>query len=185
MQNVLKSSVNFLKQGKIILYPTDTVWGIGCDATNFEAVSKVYALKKRSKSKSLIVLVNGLDMLKKYLVKIDYNVIKYIQSNVNPTTIVYKNPKNLAKNLIKKDNSIAIRVVLEGFTNELITNFGKPIVSTSANMSNKKTPLNFEEIDPYIKDNVDYISKHTSLELKNKTSKIILIKNGRITILRD
>ena len=135
MLNELTKTAQFFKAKKIILYPTDTVWGIGCDATSFDAVSKIYQLKKRKESKSLILLVSSLSMLKKY-VYVPENVFKILKKSTKPTTIVYHNPKNIAKNCIALDGTVAIRIVEDDFCRKLIKRLGKPIVSTPFKSSN-------------------------------------------------
>ena len=140
----IKKSIEVLQEGKTILYPTDTVWGIGCDATNKGAVAEIFKIKKRNESKSLVILVDGLQMLEKFLGSITNNIIEILNSTVRPTTIVYNNPVGLAKNVIAKDNTVAIRIVKHDFCKTLISEFGKPIVSTSANISDMPTPQSFK-----------------------------------------
>jgi L-threonylcarbamoyladenylate synthase len=145
-----------LQDGKTILYPTDTVWGIGCDATNETAVDKVFDIKKRPKEKSLIILVDAVEMLKKY-VTISDETEALISSFELPTTVIYSNPTGLAANVLNNDKSIAIRIVNHPFCRQLIQEFGKPIVSTSANISGEKNPVSFDEISDQIKNKVDFI----------------------------
>ncbi|QNM86056.1 threonylcarbamoyl-AMP synthase [Polaribacter pectinis] len=173
----------FLKQGKTILYPTDTVWGLGCDATNFEAVSNIYKLKNREESKSLIVLVSSIFMLKKY-VSVPNKALEILKNTNKPTTIIYNNPKGFAKNTIAEDKTIAIRIVKDEFCRKLIKRFGKPIVSTSANVSGENTPKSFKEISQPILDGVDYIvNLHQSKE-NIKSSTILKIVGEDIQVLR-
>ncbi|MDX1719696.1 MAG: L-threonylcarbamoyladenylate synthase, partial [Salegentibacter mishustinae] len=141
MQNALAT----LKRGGLILYPTDTVWGIGCDATNAEAVEKVYKLKKRHESQALICLVSDYKMLNQFVEdvpEVAYDILKFAKK---PTTIIYDDPIRIAENLIADDNSLAIRVSKDKFSNDLAKRFRKPIVSTSANISGEKTPGSFAE----------------------------------------
>ena len=148
--------VSFLQQGKTILYPTDTIYGIGCDATNEKAVDKIFGIKNRPKEKSLIILVDSIEMLKQY-VDVTNEIQFLISSFELPTTVIYSNPKKIARNAINNDNTIAIRIVNHPFCQELIHQFGKPIISTSANVSGEKNPVSFEDISDAIKNKVDFI----------------------------
>jgi L-threonylcarbamoyladenylate synthase len=152
---MLRDDVNkafeVLKNGGLILYPTDTIWGIGCDATNLEAVEKVFKLKGRSEQKSLIVLLDSANKLQSYVNEIPevaYDLIEYAE---NPMTIIYSNAKNLAKNAIAIDGSIGIRIVKHTFCEQLLQRFRKPIISTSANLSGQPSPACFNEISEEIK----------------------------------
>ncbi|TYP70453.1 L-threonylcarbamoyladenylate synthase [Aquimarina intermedia] len=161
-------ALTVLKKGGLILYPTDTVWGIGCDATNAEAVDKVFALKNRIESKALICLVSDFKMLQQYVEEVPevaYDILKYAKK---ATTIIYDRPLRVAENLISDDNSLGIRVVRDPFCGKLIKKFKRPIVSTSANISGKATPMRFEEISKEILEGVDYI---VNLPLQNKNTK--------------
>jgi len=158
---MLRDDVNkafeILKNGGLILYPTDTIWGIGCDATNLEAVEKVFKLKGRSEQKSLIVLLDSANKLQSYVNEIPevaYDLIEYAE---NPMTIIYSNAKNLAKNAIAIDGSIGIRIVKHTFCEQLLQRFRKPIISTSANLSGQPSPACFNEISEEIKQGVDYV----------------------------
>lgn len=152
MQSEIKNALELLKSGGTILYPTDTIWGIGCDATNTDAVEKIYTIKKRKQSKALISLVANSTQLKQLCSKIPKESL-----NENPTTIIYNKVTGLANNLLAQDGSVGIRIVQDKFCKELIKVFGKPIVSTSANISGEHSPINFSEISEEIKNNVDYI----------------------------
>ncbi len=176
---------NHLKEGKTILYPTDTVWGLGCDATNREAVAKVYKLKNREESKSLIILINSLEMLEEYVENIPKEVLSILKTRTNPTTIIYNNPKGLAKNTIANDNTIAIRIVQNDFCKKLIHQFGKPIVSTSANISGAPTPKSFSEISKPILEGVDYIVNSQQGQATTKSSTILKIEGNKIVVLRE
>lgn len=186
MEIDLEKSLEVLKSGGVLLYPTDTVWGLGCDATNPEAVAKIYALKQRAESKSMIVLANHLDMIGQHTNHFPDNVKSYLKTSEKPTTVIYQQAKNLAENVIASDQSVAIRLVNHDFCEALISKFGKPIVSTSANISGKPTPMSFEEIEPAVVDNVDYV---VSLQRKNKAAKssriIAFNSEGEINVLRD
>lgn len=183
MKIQLQETINYLIDGKTILYPTDTVWGIGCDATNFEAVSKIYELKNRVESKSLIVLVSSVNMLKKY-VSVPGKALTILKSADKPTTIIYQNPKGFAKNTIASDQTIAIRIVQDDFCRKLIKRFGKPIVSTSANVSEEPTPKSFSEISKPILDGVDYIVNLHQNKVNTKSSTILKIDGNTIQVLR-
>ena len=175
-----------LNKGKTILYPTDTVWGIGCDATDFDAVQKIYKIKKREETKSLIILVDSIEMLNEYVTDIPKKVIILLNQIDKPTTIIYNNPKGLASNTIAIDNTIAIRVVKNKFCQSLIKEFGKPIVSTSANVSGEETPKSFNYISDEIKKNVDYIVRINEESLNNKPSTILkIMEDGVIVTLRE
>jgi len=182
----IQNSLKVLEKEQILLYPTDTVWGIGCDATSEEAVSKIYDIKQRSESKSLIILVDDLEMLKQYVDGISQKVIDLLQSSNKPTTIIYNKPKNLAKNVIANDNTVAIRIVQNDFCKQLISIFGKPIVSTSANISGSETPKSFKEIELPILDSVDYVVDLQRNEVCEKSSTILKLgEKGEIIILRN
>ncbi len=185
MTQEILNSITSLKQENTILYPTDTVWGIGCDATSEYAVKKVYEIKKRDESKSLIILVDSIEMLQTYIPNIPKSALELIKNATKPTSIIYKNPIGLANNVIADDNSVAIRIVQDEFCQALIKKFGKPIVSTSANISNKPTPTSFSKISSAIKQQVDYIVPLNQEIIQNKSSKIVVIKNdGSIKVIR-
>ena len=173
----------FFNKGKTILYPTDTVWGLGCDATNTKSVEKIYQLKNRVESKSLIVLVSSLHMLKKY-VSVPQKAIEILNNIIKPTTIIYQNPKGFAKNTIASDNTIAIRIIEDDFCRKLIKRFGRPIVSTSANISGEDTPKSFSEISTTILDSVDYIVNLQQYSMNTKSSTIIKIDGDTIQVIR-
>lgn len=186
MKQEVKKSLEALCDGKTILYPTDTVWGLGCDATNADVVAQIFEIKNRNESKSLVVLVDGLEMLKKYVKNISEKVIEILTNSERPTTIIYNNPVGLAKNVIAKDNTVAIRIVKHDYCQKLITEFGKPIVSTSANISGNATPKSFKEIDKSILDAVDYVVNLQLDTVTNSPSRIVKIdKSGELKIIRD
>ena len=174
-----------LEEGKILLYPTDTVWGIGCDATNSEAISMVYKIKKREESKSLIILVDSFEMLSKYVKTIPNRAKKELKSAKRPTTIIYENPIGLAKNCVATDNTIAIRIVQNDFCISLIKAFGKPIVSTSANVSGEPTPKSFSEISTTILDSVDYIVNLQQEIITTTSSRILKIVDDTMEVIRE
>ena len=186
MQNDINRCIKVLKNGKTILYPTDTIWGIGCDATNPKAVSKIYKLKQRAESKALICLVSDYNMLKKYINKFPTEVEQYISNLKKPTTVIYNNPILLAKNLIAENNTIAIRIVTKGFAHELIKKFDKPIVSTSANLSNFPSPKSFKEIHTDILKGVDYVVNLPDEKTDSKPSTIIkIMEDDEIQVIRE
>ncbi|MDO9594912.1 MAG: L-threonylcarbamoyladenylate synthase [Lutibacter sp.] len=186
MTDELNNSLNVLSIKKTLLYPTDTVWGIGCDATSEEAVSKIFEIKQRSESKSLVILVDSFEMLKKYIPKVSEAVLALLSKTTNPTTIIYDNPVGLAKNVVATDNTVAIRIVQNEFCRQLINQFGKPIVSTSANISGNPTPKSFAEIEPSILESVDYVVNLQREEVNEKSSTILKVdEKGTITVLRN
>lgn len=181
----INKAFKILKKGGLILYPTDTVWGIGCDATNYEAVKKIYKLKQREDKKSMICLVSDFKMLNQYvqdIPEVAYDIIKYA---VKPTTVVYDKPLHISENLVAKDNTLAIRVVRNSFANELIKKIRKPLVSTSANISGQFTPKSFKEISKEIITGVDYVVNLQREKKSGKPSAIIkLSNNGKIEVIR-
>ena len=180
----IEEAVNFLQKSKTILYPTDTVYGIGCDATNEKAVAKIYKIKQREESKNLIILVNSFEMLQNYVEEIPQKIKEYLKNSTKPTTVIYNNPKNLAKNLVAKDNTIAIRIVTKGFVYDLLNEFKKPIVSTSANVSGEPTPKDFKSISKTIIKNVDYVVSLPNQINTEKASTIIKLIDDEIQFLR-
>jgi L-threonylcarbamoyladenylate synthase len=186
MKNEIKKCVEVLKKEGTILYPTDTIWGIGCDATSQKAVEKIYHLKKRVESKSLIILLADMKEISKY-VKTVPDIARDLMKNVErPLTIIYPNAQNLAKNVIAEDHSIAIRIVKNEFCKSLIRAFGKPIVSSSANIAGEPAPMVFKRISKEIVDHVDYVVKMYQDVLQEvKPSRIIKLKeNGEFHIIR-
>ncbi|NND63743.1 MAG: threonylcarbamoyl-AMP synthase [Flavobacteriaceae bacterium] len=182
----INTALTVLKRGGLILYPTDTVWGIGCDSTNEEAIEKVYQLKQRQESKALICLVSDFKMLNQFVEdvpEVAYDILKYA---AKPTTIIYDDPIRIAENLIAEDNSLAIRVVQDDFCKKLIRKFRRPIVSTSANISGAKTPNSFKEIAPEILEGVDYVVNLHRNKKGAKPSAIIKLKNdGKVQVIRN
>ena len=182
----IQACLDVLKKGGLILYPTDTVWGIGCDATNADAVKKVYALKKRADSKALIVLVDSPEVLDHYVVDVPYMAYELINVAVKPLTIVYEGAFNMAKDLMGDNDSVGIRVTSESFTHELCRRFGRPIVSTSANVSGGNTAHTFNEIDKQIIDGVDYVVEYrrNDTNIAEPSNVILLSSDGTFKILR-
>ena len=183
----VQKALEVLKAGGTILYPTDTVWGIGCDAANEEAVGKVFRIKEREESKSLIVLVDEDVKLNRYVKEVPAIAWDLVEVAEEPLTIIYTGPYNLARNLVNtEDNSVGIRVTKDEFCQKLIRRLNKPLVSTSANRSGEPAPLNFKEIDPAIVNRVDYVvNLRRNESMKNKPSAILKISvNGEIKIIR-
>ena len=182
----IDNAVSALKKGGTILYPTDTIWGIGCDATNPSAVEKVFSIKKRPEQKSLIVLLDDAEKLYDYVEQIPEHAFTLIEYSEKPLTIIYPKAVKLASNVSAADGSIAIRVTKDVFCRELIRRFGKPIVSTSANISNEPAPKTFAEISDEIKSAVDYVVLHRQNENKiNAPSTIIRLGlRGEIEFIR-
>ncbi len=177
--------INCLKQGGIILYPTDTIWGIGCDATNPDAVARIYALKKRTESKSMICLVCDLDMLQKYVEEVPTQALELIDNASRPTTIIYDTALGLAKNLLAEDKSVGIRIVKNGFSHDLIRMLEGPLVSTSANISGMPSPQGYKEIQKEILTGVDYVVNLPDYSQESLPSTIIKVtNNGEIQVLR-
>jgi len=184
MNQEIEKSLYNLQEGNLILYPTDTVWGLGCDATDEQAVSKIFQLKRREESKSLVILVSSLEMLKKNVQYIPEQALKLLEAVEKPTTIIYKNPIGLAKNTVASDNTIAIRIPEHNFCKELIERFGKPIVSTSANISGDPTPKSFSEISRPILEGVDYIVNLEREKITDKSSTILKLNDDEIEVIR-
>ena len=185
MKAAVENAIKILESGGAIIYPTDTIWGLGCDATSQTAVKKIYKIKNRSESKSLIILVDGMEMLKKYVNAVPTEIEKFLRNASKPTTVIYCNPTGLAPNVIAADDTVAIRIVQSDFCKALIQAFGKPIVSTSANFSNQPSPSSFDEIDPLLLKQVDYIVNLPATEAKNSASQIIKLNDlGEIEFLR-
>ena len=182
----LKKAVDVLVKGGVILYPTDTIWGLGCDATRQDAVERIFSIKQRDDSKSLIVLVNGFGMLERYVRNIPEIAYQLAEVADKPLTIIYPNGRSLAPGVIGSDGSVGIRICSDGFCNELITRFRKPIVSTSANISDALSPAIFSEIDEIIASSADYVVRYNQSEItKNKPSSIIKVEDdGVIRIIR-
>lgn len=186
MHEEVKICLDYLKNGHTIIYPTDTVWGIGCDATDENAVKKVYNIKRRDESKSLVILVNSVEMLKEYIQEIPEKVHALLQQFSRPTSIIYNNPIGLAKNVIAHDNTVAIRIVQNDFCKELIKQFGRPVVSTSANISGNSTPKSFQEIEKSVLEAVDYVVNLQRDLINDSPSRIIKIdEKGELIVIRD
>ena len=174
-----------IQNGGIILYPTDTVWGIGCDATNAEAVKKIYDLKQRVESKSMIVLMNGDKMMYNVFKEIPETAWQILDLSEKPTTLILDNPKNVALNIISEDKSLGVRIVKEPFCFKLMERMKKPLVSTSANISGMFTPKSFKEISPEIIKGVDYVVNLHHEKIFDKPSTVIkLTLDNQVKIIR-
>mgnify|MGYP000459963957 FL=1 len=186
MHDDIKKALEVLKRGGIILYPTDTIWGIGCDATNLEAVKRIYNIKKREDSKSMLVLMENPALLDRYIDEVPEVAWDLVEITTTPLTVIYPGAKNLARNLIAEDGSIGIRFTKEEFTTKLLQRFRRPLVSTSANISGEKSPAFFDEISEEIKDAVDYIVAYRQDDLipSQPSSIIKLGPGGQIDIIR-
>jgi L-threonylcarbamoyladenylate synthase len=182
----IQTCISTLQNGGLILYPTDTVWGIGCDATNEAAVKRIFELKKRVDSKAMIVLVENDQAILHYVEVDELQIFDYIKGIHKPTTVIYQNAKNLASNLLASDGTVAIRVCKDKFCQELIHQFGKPIVSTSANVSSYPTPLCFNDISIEITSGVDYVVKYRQdeTELQQPSSIVKWDADGQLIIIR-
>jgi len=187
MKDVIKKALEVLRSGGVILYPTDTVWGIGCDATNESAVKRIYEIKKRADSKAMLILIDSPAKLQAYVDEVPEIAWDLIELSEKPLTIIYPTAKNLASNLIAEDKSIGIRVTNEVFTKSLCSQFRKAIVSTSANVSGESTPANFSQISNEIKSAVDYVVDFRQNELTqpNPSSIIKLEKGNVFKIIRE
>ena len=176
-----------LRQGGIILYPTDTIWGVGCDATNPDAVEKIFELKRRPAAKSMIVLLADPRDINRYTSRPQPYIAEYLEKATKPTTVIYEAALGLAENLVSEDGSIAMRIVQEDFCRHLIKRFRKPLVSTSANISGQGSPENFAGISNEIKQRVDYVVKYRQQDDQPfRASAIVRFnKSGEPIILRS
>jgi L-threonylcarbamoyladenylate synthase len=183
----IKDSLITLRKGGIILYPTDTIWGLGCDATNISAIDKIFRIKSRSKTKSLIILVDSEQMLERYVSDVPGIAYELISVSDSPLTIIYQYGKNLAAGVCSEDGSVGIRICRDEFCRELIRRLRKPIVSTSANFSGRSSPENFAEIDKSVLDAVDFVVKYRQDDRrKHSVSPVIKVEqNGIIKIIRE
>jgi L-threonylcarbamoyladenylate synthase len=186
MEEEIKLAADYLKQGKVILYPTDTIWGIGCDATQVKPVERIYKIKQRFESKSMIILLDHPDKLSRYVKKVPPVAFDLIERYKEPLTIIYPDAINVAKNVIAEDGTIAIRIVRDEFCRKMISLFNKPIVSTSANLSGQPAPIIFNKIPEDIINNVDHIVNYNRQSIiRTKPSTIIrLIGKGEFEVIR-
>jgi L-threonylcarbamoyladenylate synthase len=186
MLEEVKKTLTFLKSGKVILYPTDTIWGIGCDATLPKSVEKVYKIKQRFESKSMIILLDDAVKLAKYVEKVPSLAYDLIDRYREPLTVIYPKARNLAKNIIAEDGTIAIRIVRDEFCRQLISELDRPLVSTSANISGQPAPITFSKISDEIKKGVDYIVNYNQdVIIRTKPSTIIrMLESGEFEVIR-
>ncbi len=185
-KNDVEKCLEVLNNGGIILYPTDTIWGLGCDATNEKAVEKIVELKKRPAEKSFVVLVADEKDVLQYTASPDIAIFDYLETQNKPVTVIYEQALGIADNAIAKDGSIAIRICIEPFCKALIKRFRKPILSTSANFSGKIAPSIFPEIDDTIIRGVNYAVHYRRTDLKPaQASKIIRWNNGELIVIRE
>lgn len=183
----VENSLKVLRDGGLLLYPTDTIWGIGCDATNEQAVDKIFSLKQRPDSKSLIVLLADEKDLLQYVAHVDLQVFDYLKKASRPTTVIYEGAIGLAPNVVAADGTVAIRIVQEPFCKNLLKRFKKPIVSTSPNISGGKTPSKFCDISPDIWQGVDYIVRYRQNETQVHAPSAIIKWNrdGSVAVIRE
>src|ERR1700761_5271571 len=186
LRDEVNKALKVLQEGGIILYPTDTIWGIGCDATNTEAIKKIYALKQRDEAKSMIILLDTENKLESYIQEVPsiaYDLIEYAE---NPLTLVMPGAKNISSSLISADGSVGVRVAKHDFCQQLIQRLRKPLVSTSANISGRPSPQNFGQIEPEIIDGVDYVVdlEQHSMEHKKPSTIMSLQPDGRFEFIR-
>jgi Sua5/YciO/YrdC/YwlC family protein len=186
IREAVDEAITVLKNGGVILYPTDTVWGLGCDATNAKAVDKILAIKGREQGKSLIVIVNSVDMVYRYVESVPEIAPQLIEVADQPLTIIYSKGVGLATNILAEDGSIGIRVVNHPFCNMLLSKFKRPIVSTSANLTGEKTPATFKDISAQIINKADWFADAAFEEgATGKASSVILLgKGGLVKVLR-
>ncbi len=187
MDKEIKKAIEVMRSGGVILYPTDTVWGIGCDATNEDAVSKVYKIKKRVESKAMILLVDSIVKVESYIADVPDVAWDLTELSEKPITIIYENARYLPKNIVSEDGTIAMRVTYEEFSKKLCERMKVPIVSTSANVSGEATPMCFSDISDNIINAVDYVVNFRQEDKKNPnpSSIIKLGRSGEIKIIRE
>lgn len=187
MKEDIKKACQVMNEGGVILYPTDTIWGIGCDATNEEAVKRVYEIKQRADSKAMLVLVDSEAKVDFYVSDVPAVAWDLIELSEKPLTVIYDGARNLAQNLIAEDGSVGIRITKEDFSKELCFRFRKAIVSTSANISGQPSPANFGEVSEEIKSLVDYVVEYRQEDLSRpKPSSIIKLgKGGLVKVIRE
>ncbi len=174
----IDTAEKYLSAGGLILYPTDTIWGIGCNASDERAIKKIYQLKNRDEKKSMIILLANYDAIKNYVLHPQKKVVDFIKKQTRPTTAIFTNATNLPEALINEDGSIAIRIVKDNFCKALIEKINQPLVSTSANISGERYPKNFKEISEVIKNGVDYIVQHRRNDLNIYEPSSIIRLNG-------
>ena len=182
----MEQIIETLKSGGTILYPTDTIWGIGCDATNIDAINKIFEIKKREKNKSMIILVESAKRLQD-LVEVPEMAWEIMDLSEKPVTLIYDNPIGLPKEILAEDGSIGIRLVDDLFLKKIITKLNKPLVSTSANFSGEKSPMKFSDISKELVNAVDFVAEenHDKISEFSGSSVIRIWNDGRIKVLRE
>lgn len=187
MKEEIFNALTILNKGGVILYPTDTIWGLGCDATNSEAVQKIFDIKQRSDSKTMLILVDAFEMLKQYVAHVPEVVINLLTETTRPLTVIYPDVCKVSKYLIHSDGTTGIRIVNDDFCKQLISQFGKPVVSTSANISGEMHPKSFFQINFRLKQQVDYIVNLRQEEQTDaKPSRIVKVtQNNEVITIRD
>ncbi len=182
----MEKIIETLQAGGTILYPTDTIWGIGCDATNISAIEKIFKIKKREQNKSMIILVESAKRLQD-IVDVPEIAWDIIELSDKPVTLIYDNPKGLPKELLADDGSIGIRLVDDLYLKKIITKLNKPLVSTSANFSGEKSPMKFSDISPEIVDAVDFVAEenHDKISEYSGSSVIRIWNDGRVKVIRE
>ncbi|GHT87708.1 threonylcarbamoyl-AMP synthase [Bacteroidia bacterium] len=187
MEEEIKKAYDIVKSGGVILYPTDTIWGIGCDATHPEAVKRIYEIKNRPDTKSMLVLLDSTAKLDYYVDELPAIALDLIELSTKPLTIIYSGARNVAANLIAPDGTLGIRITQEAFSKEICRRLKKPLVSTSANSSGQPSPANFSEISNEIIQAVDYVVDYRREEIQKAipSSIIQLGKGGLIKIIRE
>ncbi len=185
-KKIIEDTVTTFQKGGIVLYPTDTIWGLGCDATNVSAIEKIYAIKERDHNKSLLILCADIDQLRHYVTSIPQAALDILNTIKIPTTIIYPQACNLPVELMAADGSIGIRIPNMDFCHEVLKQLGKPIVSTSANFSKKPSPLSFHEIDSELIKMVDHVVPNLpELSGSSQSSQILKINDaGNIIVIR-
>jgi len=187
MLEEIRNALKVLNQGGTILYPTDTIWGLGCDATREESVARLYDLKQRKDNKSMLILLDSTDKLEEYITDVPEIALNILEIADKPLTIIFPGARNLAANLLAEDGSIGIRIIRDDFCGKLIHDFGKPLVSTSANISGMPWPASFKYIDKSLLKKVDYVVKwRQQEERRGKPSGIIKVGlHGEVQVIRE
>lgn len=187
IESEIENCVTRLLAGEILLYPTDTVWGIGCDATNEKAIERIYKLKQRSERKSMLVLLDREEKLPYYIKEIPVIAWEMLQNQTRPTTYIYPGAQNLPARLVPLDGTIAIRIVKNGFCSKLINALDRPLISTSANISGTPSPANFDEISPAIIDGVDYIvpRQYDTSTFTQPSRLVRFLYDDKFVVIRD
>lgn len=186
-QDNMDNILSVLDKGGLILYPTDTIWGIGCDACNEMAINRIYALKRRSPETDLVVLVDSMSMLKKYVRHVHPRIDTLLHYHVRPLTVVYADARNLPSNVVAQDGSISIRIAQDEFCRELIAAFGRPIIASSASVSGESAPASFGSVSSQIIQNVDYVVKHRQYDTEAREPSVLIKvdEEGELLFLRD